>query len=47
MQEEHPLRGSEMRLIAVIADPTEVRKILRHLPKIGRALPELDPSTLN
>src|SRR4030042_5525298 len=32
-----PRCGSEMRLIAVITDPAEVRKILRHLLTIGRA----------
>jgi hypothetical protein len=42
-----PRCGSEMRLIAVITDPAEVRTILRHLVKIGRAPPGLDPSTLN
>ena len=42
-----PRCGSEMRLIAVITDPAEVRKILRHLLKIGRAPPGLDPSALN
>ena len=36
-----------MKLIAVITDPAEVRKILRHLLKIGRAPPGLDPSALN
>ena len=36
-----------MRLIAVVTDPAEVRKILRHLLKVGRAPPGLDPSTLN
>jgi hypothetical protein len=36
-----------MSLIAVITDPAEVRKILRHLLKIGRAPPGLDPSMLN
>jgi hypothetical protein len=39
--------GSEMKLIAVITDPPEVRKILRHLLKIGRAPPGLDSSSLN
>ena len=39
--------GSEMKLIAVITDPAEVRKILRHLLSIGRAPPGLDPSALN
>ncbi len=42
-----PWCGSEMRLIAVITDPAEVRKILRHLLKIGRAPLGLDPSKLN
>jgi hypothetical protein len=36
-----------MKLIAVITDPAEVRKILRHLLRIGRAPPGLDPSALN
>jgi hypothetical protein len=35
-----------MRLIAVITDPAEVGKILRHLIKMGRAPPELDPNSL-
>jgi hypothetical protein len=50
-----PRCGSEMRLIAVITDPwsgnrtdpAEVRTILRHLLKIGRAPPGLDASALN
>ena len=42
-----PRCGSEMRLIAVITDPAEVRTILRHLVKIGRAPPGLDASALN
>jgi len=42
-----PRCGSEMSLIAVITDPAEVRKILRHLLKIGRAPPGLDASALN
>jgi hypothetical protein len=37
----------QMRLIAVITDPAEVRKILRHLLQIGRAPPGLHPSALN
>jgi hypothetical protein len=49
--EVHPLIcarcGSEMKLIAVVTDPAEVGKILRHLLKIGRAPPGLDPSSLN
>jgi hypothetical protein len=31
----------------LITDPAEVRKILHHLLKIGRAPPGLDPSALN
>ena len=42
-----PRCRSEMKLIAVINDPTQVRTILRHLIKIGRAPPGLDPSSLN
>ena len=34
-----PRCGSQMRLIAVITNPAEVRKILRHLLQIGRAPP--------
>ena len=33
-----------MKVIAVITDPQEVRKILRHLVKVGRRPPGLDPS---
>jgi hypothetical protein len=39
-----PQCGSEMKLIAVITDPAEVDKILRHLIKKGRAPPGFDPS---
>jgi len=35
---------SPMNVIAVITDPAEVKKILRHLVKIGRSPPGLDPS---
>ena len=42
-----PHCGSEMKLFAVITDLPEVRNILRHLIKIGRAPPGLDPSSLN
>jgi len=41
-----PRCGSQMKLIAVITDPAEVGKILRHLVKTGRAPPGLDPSLL-
>ena len=36
--------GSPMRILAVITDPAEVKKILRYLVKIGRSPPGLDPS---
>jgi hypothetical protein len=36
-----------MKLVALITDPPEVRRILRHLLKIGRTPPGLDPSALN
>jgi hypothetical protein len=39
--------GSELKLITVITDSPEVRKILRHLVKIGRVPPGLDPNSLN
>jgi hypothetical protein len=42
-----PRCGSEMKLIAVITDPAEVRTILRHLVKIGRSPPGLDAGALN
>jgi hypothetical protein len=35
-----------MKLIAVITNPSEVGKLLRHLVKAGRAPPGLDPSLL-
>jgi len=42
-----PRCGSEMKIIALITDPAQVRKILRHLVKIGRAPPGLWPASLN
>ena len=33
-----------MNVIAVIIDPAEVKKILRHLVKVGRSPPGLDPN---
>jgi hypothetical protein len=49
--EVDPLRcrkcGSEMPVLAVITNPDEVRKILKHLIKIGRSPPGLDPLSLN
>ena len=34
--------GSEMRIIAIITDRVEVRKILKHLIKTGKAPPGLE-----
>ena len=39
--------GWEMEVIAVIQDPVEIRDILAHLVKTGRAPPGLDPDLLN
>jgi len=39
--------GSPMRIMAVITEPQQVRKILLHLIKTGKAPPELDPASLN
>jgi len=41
---ECPRCLSPMNVTAVITDPDEVRKILRHLVKVGRSPPGLDPS---
>jgi len=42
-----PHCGSQMKVIAVITDPQQVRRILRHLIKTGAAPPGLDPASLN
>ena len=42
-----PKCGAEMKVIAVIQDPDEIKRILVHLAKIGRSPPDFDPSTLN
>ena len=42
-----PRCTSEMRVLAVITNAVEVKKILRHLIKIGCPPPGLDPSLLN
>lgn len=39
--------GSEMKVIAVIQDPKEIKKILEHLLGIRRTPPGFDPSSLN
>ena len=49
--EVDPLRaarcGSQMRVLAVIADPQEVLRILHHLIKTGAAPPGLDAASLS
>jgi hypothetical protein len=49
--EVDPLRcarcGSKMRVMAVITDPQQVRRILRHLVNTGAAPPDLDLSSLS
>ncbi|GAH54145.1 unnamed protein product, partial [marine sediment metagenome] len=38
---------SPMKILAVITDPEEVKKILRHLVKTHHTPPGLDPASLN
>ncbi len=38
---------SPMKILAVITDTEEVKKILRHLVKTGKSPPGLDPASLN
>ena len=42
-----PECGSEMKILAIIFDPEEVKKILTYLVKIGRSPPNFDPASLN
>ena len=42
-----PKCGSEMKIIAVIQDPVEIRDSLTHLVKTGHAPPGFDPTLLN
>jgi hypothetical protein len=42
-----PKCGADMKVIAVIEDPDELRRILRHLVKMGRSPPGFDPGRLN
>jgi hypothetical protein len=42
-----PKCGHEMKVVAVIQDPVEIRDILAHLVKIGRAPPGFDSALLN
>jgi hypothetical protein len=39
--------GFPMRVLALITDATEVKRILRHLVNIGRPPPGFDPISLN
>ena len=39
--------GSPMKVLAVITDPTQVRRILLHLINTGAAPPGLNASALN
>ena len=39
--------GQPMRVLAVITDPPQVLKIVRHLVKIAKPPPGLDPASLN
>ena len=42
-----PRCGSSMEIIAIIMEPEETTRILKHLVKIGRLPPNFDPATLN
>jgi len=42
-----PKCGADMKVIAVIEEPDELKRILRHLIKVGRAPPGFDPDRLN
>ena len=42
-----PKCGSEMKVIAIIQEPEENKRILRHLVKQGRPPPGFDPASLN
>ena len=39
--------GSEMAVIVIIENPDEIKRILRHLIKIGRSPPGFEPDRLN
>ena len=42
-----PRCGARLRVIAVIQNPVQIRKILNHLGRTGRAPPGVDPTTLD
>ena len=39
--------GSQMRVLALITDPPQVHRILRHLIKTGAAPPGLQPASVS
>jgi hydrogenase maturation factor HypF (carbamoyltransferase family) len=41
-----PRCGAPMRILAVITEPQQALKIMRHLIKIGKPPPGLDPASL-
>ena len=42
-----PKCGADMKVIAVIEDPDDLKRILRHLVKVGRSPPGFDSDRLN
>jgi hypothetical protein len=42
-----PKCRSDMKIIAIIMEPVEIEKIVRHLVKIGRPPPNWDSTSLN
>ena len=42
-----PKCGSEMKVIAVIQEPGEIKRIFLHLVKLGRSPPGFDSASLN
>jgi hypothetical protein len=42
-----PKCGSEMKIIAIIMDPEETKKILHHLIKTGKSPPGFDSNSLS
>jgi hypothetical protein len=42
-----PKCGSDMEILAIILDPTQTKKILTHLVKVGRSPPNFDTTSLN
>ncbi len=42
-----PKCGAEMKVIAIIEDVDELKRILRHLIKVGRSPPGFDPDRLS